>query len=136
MLKSDGCSSLAFMTAFGFDPKLTQEAQLAIIKNVFGTSWRKALAACKIHDRAYALGGHRIDRLDADFALQVAWNKIANEHTTSSLLPWVQWTYWRERVGIRAWSDTGYAAIRLFGGPGGRMPGVSWAYGNEVFRYT
>ncbi len=138
---SDGCSSLAFMTAAGLDAKFTKEAQLAIIKVVFGTSWRRAITACHEHDRAYAFGGRPLDRSIADDNLQLAWLQIANEHRAPNRRPRSLWRYWLERRGIRAWAATGYAAIRAFGGPQGRIPGVSWGYlpdqdGRRQFTYT
>ncbi|KKK61586.1 hypothetical protein LCGC14_3012820, partial [marine sediment metagenome] len=125
---SDGCSSLAFMTKAGLDPKFTKEAQLAIIKVVFGTSWRQAIRACHEHDKAYAFGGNRGDRLIADGVLLACWLEIGNQHRAPNWRPWTLWQYRVERRGIRAWAAIGYEAIRVFGGPQGRIPGVSWGY--------
>ncbi len=53
---------------------------------------------------------------------------------------------WRADVGLRecltgaginpAVADLMFAAVRAFGGPEFRVPGVSWAFGNQVFKYS
>lgn len=75
----------------------------------------EATVACEAHDEAYYYGGSEADRLAADDALVEAW----------------------KAAGVSAFVRTlGYRAIRLFGGPGARTPGVSWAFGGEYFQYS
>jgi hypothetical protein len=74
-----------------------------------------ASEACKAHDEAYYYGGSEQDRREADQALLQAWAEVG--------VPWLTRTL-------------GYRAIRLFGGPDRRTPGVSWAFGDEFFQYS
>lgn len=123
-LASDGCSSLAALSHLRLVPKdATKEAQLAIIKAWFGEDWRAAVRACICHDRRYYLGGSTADRKRADVELRLAWLRIEGGNL------------W-ERASRRAFIETGYVAIRAFGGPEAKTPGVSWAYGGQRFEYT
>ena len=74
-----------------------------------------ATPACLAHDEAYYYGGSEADRLAADDALVAAWKE----------------------AGVPAFVRTlGYRAIRIFGGPAARTPGISWAFGGEYFQYS
>ena len=114
---SDGCSALAFMTMTA----RTVEAQLAIVIWVFGDDARAAIAACFAHDRRYYLGGSRQDRRRADAELAAAWRSLIGS----------RWDI-RRRLFIAG----GWAAVRLFGGPRGKRPGVSWSFGGGLFQYS
>jgi hypothetical protein len=75
----------------------------------------EARAACEAHDEAYYYGGTEEDRLLSDNVLLKAW----------------------EEAGVSWFVRTlGYRLIRLFGGPGARTTGVSWAFGGEYFQYS
>ena len=76
---------------------------------------RGATRACSLHDGAYYYGGSAADRLEADDALVRRWEASGVPRLTR-------------------WSA--YRATRLCGGPRWRTPGVSWANGGQVFRYT
>ncbi len=128
-----GCSSLAFMTALGLPPEMTAEAQLVIVKVVFGDWWRRAVHVCKVHDRAYAWGGTYADRLKADVKVRDGWLQIAKQHRAPSFKPRDLWIAWWERRGIRVWARTGYAAIRMFGEL--HIKDVGWGY-KVGFGYT
>lgn len=74
-----------------------------------------ARACCVVHDEAYYYGGSATDRLVAD----VRFRACLMAHG----IPW--------------WRATGaLIAIRLFGGPGSKVPRVSWGFGGSVFAYT
>ena len=74
-----------------------------------------ARACCVRHDARYYVGGSAADRLDADRAFR------------ADLLA----------AGIVRWrAEFAYRAVRIFGGPQGRIPRVSWAFGGERFAYT
>lgn len=77
--------------------------------------WPAAGEACARHDKAYYYGGTKQQRLEADEALDQAWG-IAGVPGATRL--------------------AAYAAIRAFGGPGWRTPGVAWSFGGELFEYT
>ena len=74
-----------------------------------------ATLACEAHDEAYYYGGSKEDRREADRALDQAWKKAG------------------VAIIVRA---LGSGAIRAFGGPGAKTPGVAWAFGGEFFQYS
>ena len=74
-----------------------------------------ATAACEDHDEAYYYGGSQDDRRQADRVLDEAW---------------------RVSGVSRSIRFIGNRAIRSFGGPRAKLPGVSWAYGGSHFDYS
>ncbi len=72
-------------------------------------------ACCEIHDAAYYSGGTREQRLAAD--LLFAYNLLATGHVSAET------------------AEKMYAGVRIGGGPSGRIPGVSWAFGGGRFVY-
>lgn len=72
-------------------------------------------ACCVRHDEKYYYGGSAAARLRADRAFYACLRLVG--------LP-----IWRAYIV--------YYSVRLFGGPKGRKPGVSWAFGGEIFAYT
>ncbi len=74
-----------------------------------------ATVACEAHDEAYYYGGSKEDRREADRVLDEAWKKVG--------VP----------IVVRA---LGAGAIRAFGGPGAKTPGVAWAFGGEFFQFS
>jgi hypothetical protein len=75
----------------------------------------KARKCCVEHDRKYFLGGSRADREAADTEFRACLVK-------AGVPMWRAWYLW--------------LSVRTFGGPSGRQPGVSWAFGDAIFRYT
>lgn len=74
-----------------------------------------ATAVCEGHDEDYHYGGSKQDRLASDLRMRVRW----------------------EAIGVKRWKRVVvYRLIRTFGGPRWRTPGVSWAFGGDVFKYT
>ena len=108
---SDGCSVFAVLPE-----SLRRPLQGKLIRFLAGHPEvaKAAVAACGRHDEEYYYGGSRALRKTADERLRVGWRQAG--------LP-----RWFVSVGIRA--------IRLFGGPGWRRRGVSWAFGGDHFRY-
>lgn len=72
-------------------------------------------ACCVIHDSEYYRGGTREQRLLAD--LMFAYNLLSTGQVSEE-------TVWKMFLGVRAG-----------GGPSGRIPGVSWAFGGNRFVY-
>ncbi len=79
------------------------------------SKWPDASAGCLAHDRSYYYGGTMEDRTLADEDLMDDWEE-------AGVPGWVRRLAWR--------------FIRSGGGPRWRTPGVSWAFGGGVFRYT
>ena len=76
----------------------------------------EVLECCKRHDAKYYYGGSWRDRLKADrdfYDEIIATGKI-------------------DQVAAEA----AFTLIRAFGGPNGRHPKYSWAFGGDVFAYT
>lgn len=73
----------------------------------------EAQRVCQEHDHTYYLGGSELDRLRADLTFALALLDTREREVT-------------ERY---------YIAVRIGGGPKARVPGVSWAWGGERFRY-
>ena len=71
--------------------------------------------ACVKHDEAYYYGGPKELREAADRLLAERWKEAGVSAIIRGLA-----------IG----------AIRAFGGPGARTPGVSWAFGEEYFQYS
>jgi len=69
---------------------------------------------CVPHDQKYYFGGTKEQRLKADAELLIWW---LDHHMAAD----------------QAWA--GFEAIRLGGGPEGRHPKYSWAYGGKRFVY-
>lgn len=76
----------------------------------------EARACCVRHDARYYVGGTWQDRLSAD-------NDFRDELIATGKVP-----RWR--------AEAVYRLVRWFGGPNGRNPHYSWAFGGEVFAYT
>ena len=72
------------------------------------------IAVCRAHDRAYYYGGTEQDRAIADAGFYVGL-LCAGMPVTNA--------------------DSYFAAVRQFGGPEFRIPGVSWAFGGGRFVY-
>jgi hypothetical protein len=75
----------------------------------------EAHRCCVAHDARYYRGGSITDRLRADEGLRAC--------LLAAGLP-------------RQLADFYFLFVRLGGGPEGRLPGVSWAFGGDVFQYT
>lgn len=73
------------------------------------------LAVCRRHDEAYYYGGSAEDRLREDKKLCGGW-------IAAGMPPAVAWAAFR--------------AVRVGGHPSFELPGVSWAFGDDVFAYT
>lgn len=108
---SDGCSVFAVLPVW-----IRKPLQRKLIRLLAGDPEvaRAAIAACGRHDEEYYYGGASGHRKSADERLRAGWRQAG--------LP-----RWFVALGIRT--------IRLFGGPGGRRKGVSWAFGGGHFRY-
>lgn len=72
--------------------------------------------ACVRHDEKYYYGGSREDRLRADYEWAIALLLTGDISIE----------------GVEQW----FAMVRIAGGPNGRNPKYSWAFGGKVFAYT
>ena len=72
------------------------------------------IAVCRRHDASYYYGGSKVDRALADGEFFIGLVKSGMEPDQA-----------------RRYFD----AVRNYGGPAHRIPGVSWAFGGERFCY-
>ena len=108
---SDGCSMIPWWPRRLGRKRFQRWALRFVVRDVGA-----AEAICGAHDLAYYLGGTRDDRTDADLQWLDAMREI-------------------DRTPGRRFSQVGFIKIRRHGGPEGRIPGVSWAWGGGRFEY-
>ena len=96
-----------------WDDSMSDGCSVPTVAKPFLLQSLEAKTACIQHDRAYYLGGSRLDRLKADceFALAI----LASPD--------------------REQAEMVFNAVRVFGGPHFRVANVSWAFGGDRFFY-
>lgn len=99
-----------------WDPSMSDGCSVPdALRPLFPIDKPEIRATCVLHDAAYYYGGTKEQRLAAD--LMFGYNLIATGKVSADT------------------AEQFVAGVRAGGGPSGRIPGVSWAFGGERFCY-
>ena len=108
---SDGCSMIPLWPRW-----LGRKRFQGWVLRFVVTDVERMKEICCAHDRAYYYGGTEDDRTEAD-------------------LQWQDEVWKIDKTSDHWFAKTGFVKMREHGGPEGRVPGVSWAWGGERFVY-